>query len=60
VGVSSEGVGRGATFTVEFPVQPADVAEPAPPTPRQEATGALAGRDTLVADDDDVIEGVAR
>jgi signal transduction histidine kinase len=51
VGVTSEGVGRGATFTVEFPVQPADVAEPAHPTPGPDASGALAGRTMPVVGD---------
>jgi PAS domain S-box-containing protein len=53
VEVTSEGLGRGATFTVEFPVQTDDVAEPVVKPVRPDAAGALAGRTMLVVDDDD-------
>jgi PAS domain S-box-containing protein len=53
VEATSKGLGHGATFTIEFPVQGANAAETMSRIVRPDAAGALAGRTMLVVDDDD-------
>ena len=53
VTAKSEGVGRGATFTVRVPVRSSEPRpQPPPGVPPESMEGRLAGRDLLVVDDD--------